>query len=420
MRPPRLHRPSLFYGWAIVAVGILVAFSSGPGQSFTFAVFIDSMIEDTGLSRSTLSGIYTLSTGLSALMVALISRRADRLGPRRLLVIVTLAFAGACFGLSVAAGIGAFLVCFAALRGLGQASLPINATLLVNQWFVRRRGRAIAIMGLGFPLSNAVLPPVSQVLVDGIGWRSTFAILGAMVLILVLPATLLFVRNTPESVGLHPDGASTPPASELGRPQAEGPDRRRVLTSPSFWALALPMATPGLVITALVFHQFSIFEERGLSAGVSAASFSVFAVGSITVSMLSGWIIDRAGPYRVAIAGMSALLVVLLLAQVIDSIGLAIAYALATGTAAGTTRIVSGTVWAHRYGRQGLGRVQGSAMMVGVSGAALGPLPLALMRDATGTYSAGIAVLMVLPVLAIVALIRVSRASAASPAAVAS
>ena len=414
MRPSHRRRPPLFYGWVIVGVGMLVAFSSGPGQSFTFAVFIDSMIDDTGLSRSTLSGIYTLSTGLSALMVALISRRADRIGPRRLLIIVTLAFAGACFGLSVAAGIGAFLVCFAALRGLGQASLPINATLLVNQWFVKRRGRAIAIMGLGFPLSNAVLPPVSQVLVEGVGWRPAFAILGAMILVLVLPATVLFVRNTPESMGLYPDGASTPPASEISRSRATGSDQRRVLTSLSFWALALPMATPGLLITALVFHQFSIFEERGLSAGVSAASFSVVAIGAILVSMLSGWIIDRAGPYRVAIAGMGAAIVMLLLAQVIDSIGLVVAYALASGTVAGTSRMVSGTVWAHRYGRQALGRVQGSAMMVGVTGAALGPLPLALMRDATGSYSVGIAVLMILPALSIVALVRLSKAASAS------
>ena len=268
-------------------------------------------------------------------------------------------------------------------------------------------------MGLGFPLSNAVLPPISQALVDGIGWRSAFAILGAMVLVLVLPATLLIVRDTPESIGLHPDGASSPPTSEVGQPLSEGPDRRRVLTSPAFWSLALPMAVPGLVITALVFHQFSIFEEHGLSATVAAASFSVFAVGSITVSMLSGFVVDRAGPYRVALAGMAALLVVLLLAQATDSIGMAVLYALATGTAAGTTRIVSGTVWAHRYGRRGLGRVQGSAMMVGVSGAALGPLPLALMRDATGSYSVGIAVLMVLPVLAILGLLRASRGAVA-------
>ena len=55
-------------------------------------------------------------------------------------------------------------------------------------------------------------------------------------------------------------------------------------------------------------------------------------------------------------------------------------------------------------------------MMVGVSGAALGPRPLALMRDATGSYSFGIAVLMILPALSIVALIRLSKAASASRA----
>ena len=90
--PDVATRPRFFYGWVIVVVGALVAFSSGPGQSFVFSIFIDSMIEETGFSRSELSGLYMVSTGLSALMVAIVSRTADRLGPRLMLVLVGVAF----------------------------------------------------------------------------------------------------------------------------------------------------------------------------------------------------------------------------------------------------------------------------------------------------------------------------------------
>ena len=58
----------------IVAVGFLIAFSSGPGQSFVFSVFLDSIIEDTGLSRTAISALYSVGTGLSAVMVAFVSR----------------------------------------------------------------------------------------------------------------------------------------------------------------------------------------------------------------------------------------------------------------------------------------------------------------------------------------------------------
>lgn len=58
-------------------------------------------------------------------------------------------------------------------------------------------------------------------------------------------------------------------------------------------------------------------------------------------------------------------------------------------------------IWAHYYGRFGLGRVQGAAMMAGITGAAVGPLPLALFRDLTGSYDVGVLVMAALPLFSI-------------------
>jgi hypothetical protein len=77
----RPRRP--FYGWAVIAVGSLVAFSSGPRQSFGFSVFIDSIIADTGIERTLISTLYAVGAGVSAAMVLLVSRVADRRGRGR-------------------------------------------------------------------------------------------------------------------------------------------------------------------------------------------------------------------------------------------------------------------------------------------------------------------------------------------------
>jgi MFS-type transporter involved in bile tolerance (Atg22 family) len=61
-------------------------------------------------------------------------------------------------------------------------------------------------------------------------------------------------------------------------------------------------------------------------------------------------------------------------------------------------------IWAHCYGRFGLGKVQGSAMMVGITGSAIGPLPLALFHRMTGDYNFGIIVMATLPLLSIAAI----------------
>ncbi|HYI14526.1 MAG TPA: MFS transporter, partial [Thermomicrobiales bacterium] len=286
-----------YYGWAVVAVATVVAFCSGPGQSYVFSVFLDSIIEATGFSRTQVSALYAVGTGLSALLVVFVSRLADRRGPRVMLIVVAAGLGLACFGMSVASGPITIFLAFASLRALGQGSLPVNGTLLVANWFVRYRGRAMSIIGLGFAASNALIPPISRLLIDEIGWRGAYAALGVMVWLLVIPAAIFVVRDRPEEMGLHPDGASEPPEGELQAGAAQrGGASRRVLTSLQFWLLAIPMSAPSLIVTALVFHQVSIFEEQGLSASVAAGVFVPYAVASAGMSLFSGYLIDRIGP----------------------------------------------------------------------------------------------------------------------------
>ena len=96
------------------------------------------------------------------------------------------------------------------------------------------------------------------------------------------------------------------------------------------------------------------------------------------------------------------LLVSLLLAVVIDSALVAVLYVIVMGVANGAQHIVQGVIWAHYYGRHRLGRIQGPAMMMGICGSAVGPFPLALLHDHTGSYSFGLLVLTTLPVLSLI------------------
>ena len=383
-----------------------MVFSSGPGQSYVFSIFIDSIIEDTGLSRPGISILYIASTGMSAVLVAIVSRLADRYGPRTMLVAVGLGFGAACIGMATATNIALFYIAFASLRALGQGSLNINSILLVNQWFVSRRGRAIAMMGLGAVLSSGIFPPFARFLIVNIGWREAYAVIGALAIVLIVPVSLLIVRNRPEDVGLFPDGSPEPPVSETRQVMSGVRRDTRVFSSASFWLLALSLGTPGLVSTALVFHQTSIFEEKGLSATLAAGVFVIFSGSSAVSSVLAGFLVDRTGPKALYAFSMGALLVSLVLAVAIDSVFMAVVYVLVMGVAGGAHHIVQGVIWAHYYGRRGLGRVQGSAMTINFCASAAGPLPLAIFHDLSGTYTVGMLVMMALPVLSVLALVK--------------
>ena len=138
-----------FYGWAVVVVATLATFCSGPGQSFVFSVFVDPILADTGLSRVYLSTLYAFGTGVSAVMVVVVARLVDRFGARLMLAGIALALGVACFGMSTAAGPVALFFGFAAMRALGQGSLPVTANILTAQWFVGTPGPGDGGRGAG-------------------------------------------------------------------------------------------------------------------------------------------------------------------------------------------------------------------------------------------------------------------------------
>ena len=405
----------IFYGWFIVASAGVVVFCTGPGQSYVFSVFIDSIIEDTGLSRTGVSVLYLASTALSALLVTFVSRLADRYGARIMLVAAGIGLGAACFGMATATHILLFFVAFAALRALGQGSLSISCVLLVNQWFVSKRGRAVAIMTMGAVVSTALFPPFARFLIDSIDWRGAYAILGVLVIALIVPVAILVVRNRPEDMGLFPDGSDRPPVSETRPTAATARRRANVYLSPSFWLLAIALSTPSLVSTALIFHQASIFEENGLSATVAASSFALYSAASAVCSLAAGFAVDRIGPNLLVVFSMATLLATLVLAVVSDSLIVAMIYVLMMGISAGSYIIVQSTIWAYHYGRHGLGRIQGPAMTLSVCASAVGPLPLAIFHELTGTYTLGMLLMMSLPVVSVVALFLVRPGGATRP-----
>ncbi|MGF1472797.1 MAG: MFS transporter [Rubrobacteraceae bacterium] len=381
----------------MVLVATLATFCSGPGQSFVFSVFVDPILADTGLSRVYVSTLYAFGTGVSAVTVVVVGQLVDRFGARLMLAAIAFALGIACFGMSAAAGPVALFFGFAALRALGQGSLPVTASILTAQWFVARRGRAMAVVVLGLAASNALLPPITQSLIGAFDWRTAYVVLGVMVWILLIPASILVVRRRPEAVGLHPDGAPGP----VSEPASVGGARRgswEVVSSLNFWLLAVPLAAIPFAVTALVFHQISILGEQGLGPGAAAGVFVPFAIASAGATAFSGFLIERLGPRKPLFISMALLLAAVLGLQLVSSPLTGTLYAALLGAGAGFQGVVSGVVWAHYYGRQGLGKVQGPATMVIISAAALAPLPLAALRQLSGDYVLGLAILAAVPI----------------------
>jgi MFS family permease len=397
-----------FYGWVMLGVAALGMFASGPGQSHIFSVFILPIGRDLGISQTSVSSAYAMATLVAAFGLPYVGRLVDRYGvrPVMLTVAVLLGFAAIAFG--AVAGMVSLALGFAALRFLGQGSLMLCSANLVAQWFNRKRGFALSLMGLGFSLTMAAHPPLAQWLIDQLGWRAAWFWLGIMTWLILVPVVVILIENKPESVGLEPDGAMVEgEAGSVSRAQAAdvGLTVGQALRTPAFWIIALSLATFSMLVTGLFFHQVSIFRSAGLSPQMAAWVFPISAITMVLAMPVFGRMLDRMPTKPMFAAAMLTMTAAMLALVLVHDTATAVLYGVVFGISNAAAHTHMSYVWPRFFGRRYLGSIQGTAQTIMVVGASLGPLPLGAAFDLYGAYTGALLTLAVLPALASIAIL---------------
>ncbi|MGI9481258.1 MAG: MFS transporter [Hyphomicrobiales bacterium] len=390
----------LFYGWVIVAVASLGVFASGPGQSHTFSVFVQPISKDLGISSATIATAYGLATLAAAFLLPKMGQLVDRHGPRRMLFVIVIALGLACLFFGAAANFLWLAVGFALLRFFGQGSFLLGCANLVSQWFSKGRGFAMSLMALGFGISMAVHPPLAQYLLDEIGWRNAWFVMGALTWLTMLPPIALLVLDKPEEVGLRPDGAAPDEDEQSNGAGASGLTLSEALKEPSFYILSAGWFSIAMLITTLHFYQVSVLTSQGISTETAARAFTISAITMVAAMPLVGKAFDTFRTryvYATALFVTAASLVAITYATGLAS---AMVYAVLFGINNAFTMTMFGYIWPRYFGRKHLGAIQGTGQMIGVVGASLGPLPVGLAFDYADSANLTIRVLALLPVAA--------------------
>jgi MFS family permease len=373
----------VYYGWVVLLAATFGMMMTAPGQTFGVSVFLDSIIAELDLRRSTVSLLYTVGTLIGSLALPLWGRFIDSRGPRTGVVVIAAAFAVACVVMGFVSDVLSLLVGFVLIRGLGQGALGLVSLHVINIWFVRRRGLAIGLSGLGIALTTGFFPLFSQYLLDSFGWRLSYMLLGALVAAAMLPVGALFFRSHPETYGLKPDSG--------GQGGTMGPEEiaytltqaRRTLT---FWLFVSGDFLVAALGTGLIFHHYSIMASGGLDRIAASAFFIPLGALSAGAILVTGVLMDRIPPRFLLSLGLLFLAAAILLAGVVDSPGLALLYGSLLGLANGIKGAVGGSVYAHYFGRRHLGAIKGAAITITVAGTAVGPLLYGLGYEVAGNY----------------------------------
>ena len=394
-----------FYGWTILGVAALGIFASGPGQSHTFSVFVAPISADLGVTPTAVATAYAAATLVAAFGLPFMGRLTDKHGPRRMTLWVTLVLGLACLFFGAAMNLVMLGIGFALLRFMGQGSLMLNSSNLVSQWFDRKRGFAMSLMALGFAASMAIHPPLGQALIESLGWRWAWVVMGIITWVILLPPVWLLVHDKPEQKGLEPDGGVAATGPQLG-PKAVGAGVGLTLAeavrTPTFYIVVFGMFSISMLVTVLHFYQVTIFTERGLDSAVAARVFPISAGVMVVTMPLVGRAFDV---IRTRFAFALALMVQsgsLVMATYVTDVTSASVYAAVFGLNNACSMTLFGYIFARYFGRKHLGSVQGAGQTILVVGASIGPPLIGFAAEVTGGYETPLRLIAIYPAAAAV------------------
>ena len=391
-------KTGFFYGWVIVLIAGFTLFFSGPGQTYSVSVFIDSYIDTYGWSRSAVSSMYSLGTLSAGMLMGFVGRAYDRYGHRKVTVTVAVLMGFALIWMSMVNSIPMLFVGFFLIRLLGQGSMSLSGSTLVPQWFVRRRGLAMSLMSMGGALSLATLPPFNNWMIQRFGWQMGWRTWSVLMWVVFAPLAYLLIRDRPEAVGLHPDNVEVGKTVDgVEAVEEEAWTLMEALRTRCFWILIYIQMVPSAIITGLIFHQMSILTMRGLTTDSAALISSLMSVVRLPMILVAGRIVDNVKTKWLLATSMTLLTLSMVSLYLADSRSLIMVYGVLVGLQMGLQSIVTGVVWPEYYGRRNLSTIKGVTMMGGVIGSALGPLPFGFAYDLFGGYNEALLVSMVFP-----------------------
>ena len=391
-----------FYGWYIVGVGILVNIAGTFAFSSTLSIFLKPITQELGVSRGAFSLIRTFEIGVAAMIVPLLGSWIDRYGGRGVLVLGVLMEGAGLLLSSLVQSFWQFVLVRCSLVIAGEAllgSLVINVT--IAQWFVRKRGRAMGIANLGTGIAKFSIPLLAASLFVLIGWRGTWAVFGVVAPLLVVAPALLFIRRSPEDIGLHPDGEAPIRRSHSlpERRESSTTGQRATLTSdkvwtraealrlPTFWLLVITFGIASVGIAGLNLHIFSYVTDIGYSPLIAASFMSTIALTQLGSTLAWGLLADRFDIRKVSCIQFLIQGVGLVIAITSGQIHLAYLGFFLYGTGLAGSFVLREVIWANFFGRTSLGTVRGLSLFFSHLFAACGAPFFGFLHDRMGSYN---------------------------------
>jgi MFS family permease len=402
-------RAQPFYGWVVVFAAFAVM-GLGFGCAYTFSTFVASLQDAFTATRAEVSLVFSFAGFLYFGLGIVSGPLADRWGCRAVtafgMVLVGAGLAAAAFAQSLlhvqlAVGLGV---------GIGVGFSYVPAVAVVQRWFVRRRGFASGLAVSGIGVGTLLLPPLAAWLIDQLGWRLAYGVLGAVALVAGVAAALLIVDH-PGQRGLLPDGDAAPTGMAAAAPA--GLSLRDAMRTRVFIGLYVACVICSFGLFVPFAHLVPYALDHGVPAARAALLLGAIGVGSTVGRFALGGLADRLG----RAAALALMFIGMALAMAVWRLSTAFAglaaFALAYGVFYGGFVAILPALVMDRFGGRQLSSIIGVLYTSVAVGTLVGPVVAGLAYDLQRSYTLPIAIAAVANVVsaAIVAVVALRRRS---------
>jgi MFS family permease len=360
--------------WTRLGLSLALSLVGNAGM-WAIIVILPAVEAEFGVDRATASLPYTLTMVGFAFGNWVIGRWVDRHGVARVLAASALLIGVSFAGAAMAPNIATLSVLQVAI-GFGTAASfgPLIAD--VSQWFLRRRGIAVAIIASGNYLSGALWPLILADILAGPGWRTAYLVIAASAILVMLPLTFALRRRIPE------EAMTASAAAAALRQQTAGLSPNTLV-----WLLAIAGVSCCVAMSMPQVHIVAYCVDLGYGPAVGAEMLSLMLMGGVVSRLVSGLLADRLGGVVTLLIGSTLQMLALFL--YLPTTGLAPLYivSLVFGLAQGGI-VPSYAIIVREYlpPKEAGARV-GFVIMSTIVGMALGGWMSGWIYDVTGSYT---------------------------------
>lgn len=348
---------------------------------YSFSLLVVPMEQSMGWSRTATNAALSLGLLVSGFAAYPVGRWIDHGLGRRVMTVGSVIAAAMLLLWSVSSSLTVVFVAWIGL-GLSMAATfydPLFAVL--THRYPQRYKTKITLVTLVAGFASTVFIPLTQYLVVTAGWRHALVVLAGCNLLVCLPIHHLAIRSSRLDISLD--------HVKSERRTVDDEAARRVLRTPTFWALVVCFTTYYATFAALTFHLVPLMVERGVSNTVLVVTMAL--IGPAQVIARAVWFVfDR----RVTITTVGFIVVLLFPASTVilifagKSAALLWLFALCYGAANGMMTILRGTIVQQFLWTEGYGAISGMLSFPSNIAKGIAPIAAASIWDIARGYPA--------------------------------